>query len=301
MINSSFYGDTTRWFFGVVVNNIDNSGTNTQRVQVRIWGVHDNMDEIPNGQLPWAYVVLPSTEGGINGLGTNSQLEIGSQVFGFFLDGPQSQVPMVIGSIPRVMFPETLTQRNNLTGGEGVSGGISSRYFDFASGGSYPEVELSGSVNAEKAFNFFVEKGWSPEQSAGIVGNLQAESYPDLRVDLINRNDSPNSEISVLSQGDGKDSHGIAQWNDVRYRNLVTFAASRGKGWDNLETQLNFILWEFNNTETSARDRLRDTNTVTEAAISFMKFYERPSNTDGVYPSQPNRVNFANDIYRRYN
>lgn len=301
MIKEGFYGDTTRWFFGIVVNNIDVTGTRTQRVQVRIWGIHDNLDEVKNGELPWAHVVLPTTEGGINGLGTNSQLEIGAQVFGFFLDGPDSQVPMVVGTVPRVMYPETLTQRNNLTGGPGVSGGASAQYNNPASGGSYPPVELSGSVNAEKAFNFFVEKGYEPEHAAGIVGNLQAESYPELRVDLINANDSPNSQISVLREGDGKDSHGIAQWNDTRYKNLVLFASSRGTKWDDLNVQLNFIIWEFDNTEKRAKEKLLQTKTVTEAAISFMKFYERPANTNGVYPSQPKRVAFANDIYRRYN
>jgi hypothetical protein len=94
-ISQVFYGDTTRWFIGKVVDN--NDPLTLGRVRVRIIGIHDSIAE--QGDLPWASVVLPTTEGGVV-TGFPPSLDLGAQVFGIFLDGIQSQLPLIIGSIP---------------------------------------------------------------------------------------------------------------------------------------------------------------------------------------------------------
>ena len=98
---SIFYGDNIRWFIGSVVNGKDNE-LKLGRVQVRIYGIHDNEEEIKNVDLPWATVMSPSTEGGVSGLGQKPNLKNGSQVFGIFFDGKMSQAPLVLGSIPKM-------------------------------------------------------------------------------------------------------------------------------------------------------------------------------------------------------
>ena len=96
-----YYGDTMRWFVGTVANNLD--PLKIGRVQVRIHGIHSALEaEIPTYDLPFAQVVLPTTEGGTSGIGKNPFLQPGAQVVGFFLDGPASQNPIIIGSIPHV-------------------------------------------------------------------------------------------------------------------------------------------------------------------------------------------------------
>lgn len=94
-----FYGDQIRWWYGVVVNT---SGDPLQlgRALVRIYGIHD--DEIPDAELPWASVILPTTEGGVSGIGQNPQLKPGARVIGFFFDGEYSQNPVIWGSIPAI-------------------------------------------------------------------------------------------------------------------------------------------------------------------------------------------------------
>ena len=64
--NTPFYGDQTRWFVGRVISI--NDPLEMGRVKVRIVGIHDNR-EIRDGDLPWAQVVVPVTEGGSSGLG----------------------------------------------------------------------------------------------------------------------------------------------------------------------------------------------------------------------------------------
>jgi hypothetical protein len=92
-----FYGDQTRWFLGRVVNIYDPRYLG--RIRVKIFGVHDNIADV---DLPWAQTVVPITQGGTQGYGNNIGIQKGAQVFGVFLDGRSSQMPLVLGSIPRV-------------------------------------------------------------------------------------------------------------------------------------------------------------------------------------------------------
>ena len=71
------------------------------RVRVRIHGCH-NIDpvKLPTKDLPWAQTVLPVTSAGMNGIGEVLHgLVEGTTVVGFFADGEDSQIPVVIGSI----------------------------------------------------------------------------------------------------------------------------------------------------------------------------------------------------------
>ena len=104
-----FYGDDTRWFIGVVKNIID--PIKMGRIQVRIHGVHgEDLEQVSDDNLPWAQVLTPITEGGTNGLGNSLGIQINARVFGVFLDGKNSQQPLVLGSIPH-------SERGTSTGG----------------------------------------------------------------------------------------------------------------------------------------------------------------------------------------
>ena len=101
------YGDQFRWFIGVVTQNVD--PMQLGRVQVRIYGVHPDVEEnLPNAQLPWATVMAPTTEGGTSGVGKMPQLLPGSQVVGFFMDGKTSQLPLILGTIPHIEIPSPM-------------------------------------------------------------------------------------------------------------------------------------------------------------------------------------------------
>ena len=100
MIPKSFidyYGDQTRWFLGEVVN-VKDDPLKIGRARVRIFGVYDEIEE---EDLPWAQVVVPITHTVFVGNGQTLGLLVGAQVFGFFLDGQNSQLPLIVGSIPR--------------------------------------------------------------------------------------------------------------------------------------------------------------------------------------------------------
>lgn len=115
--------------------------------------------------------------------------------------------------------------------------------------------------NAREAVQFFISKGWSPAQAAGIVGNLQAESGANMKTNAV---------------GDGGKAYGIAQWHPDRQANF-----QRAFGKDIREAgfkeQLAFVQWEFENTERNAAAKLRQATTPEQAAWVVDEYYERSS------------------------
>jgi len=94
-----FYGDQSRWFIGVVKSVSD--PLMMGRLQVRIHGIHgEDVDQVPDENLPWAQVLTPVTEGGIKNLGNFLGIQVDARVFGIFLDGNNSQQPLILGSLP---------------------------------------------------------------------------------------------------------------------------------------------------------------------------------------------------------
>lgn len=118
------------------------------------------------------------------------------------------------------------------------------------------------SPNARTAFNFFTDRGYTPEQAAGIVGNLMQESGPNLKIDII---------------GDNGKSFGIAQWQKDRRTELGKFANKRPED-TTLDEQLRFIEKELNTVPEfqKVRDRLKQARTSDDAAEIFMSGYEKP-------------------------
>lgn len=92
-----YYGDQVRWFVGKVVD-VKNDPLKLGRVKVRAIGVYDL---IADEDLPWAQIVVPVTHGIHEGKGQNLGILKDTQVFGIFLDGQSSQLPLVVGSIPK--------------------------------------------------------------------------------------------------------------------------------------------------------------------------------------------------------
>lgn len=142
------------------------------------------------------------------------------------------------------------------------------------------EVEMTGN-NKDIAMNFFIDRGFSPEQSAGIVGNLIAES-----------NLNPTAYNKA---GGGRGARGIAQWRGSRIDDFIRII-----GKDPLEAsfieQLQFIAWELNNTEKSTKDSLLKAKTVAEAARIWEKKYERAGGS-----ALQKRIDYAEAISTDYN
>ena len=83
------------FFIGVVENNVDERLEG--RVQVRAFGVHGTVQQVPTENLPWATLIHGSYD-------PNAEIpRLNSFVFGFFVDGRDAQQPMILGLIPTQM------------------------------------------------------------------------------------------------------------------------------------------------------------------------------------------------------
>lgn len=121
-----------------------------------------------------------------------------------------------------------------------------------------------------------IRDGFSPVQAAGFVGNFMVES-------------GVNPSQFQHNGGPGR---GIAQWEGGRRTTLFDTASSLRRPWDDLGFQLDFVVWELNNTETHARNMVMTAANTTQAAVLVRKFYERPS----IYHDD-RRIAHANALY----
>lgn len=185
----------------------------------------------------------------------------------------------------------TVTPSSSITGtttpGSSYGGGTGSSGYNPTGSG----VNVTGS--AQEAMQFFISKGWTPEQAAGIVGNLMVESA----------NFSPDV-LSGRRRGDGGKAFGVAQWHPLRQEK---FKEVYGKPIDQatFQEQLEFVNWELNNSEKKAGDALRSTNDPARAAELVDQLYERSSgihryqrmnNAVGIMKNQQNKSDKTSSI-----
>ena len=297
-ISDQLGGASANWFFGKIVDNDD--PLEIGRFKVRIHGLHtNNSAEVPNEYLPWAQCVMPANSSGISGLGDMPRMLPGAQVFGFFLDGEASQISLILGPVLTIESPseiqaaaEAALPAQTQTSSPISSPASSPSLLGNQTTQSDTEIDenLVGNNNSEKIFNYFVNAGYSPAQSAGIVGNFYAESA--LNPKAYNPNDV------------GMPAEGLAQWRAGRLTDLKEFARQKGSDHRALNTQLAFTLHELQGKERSANNRLLNAKTAKEAAYTVSRYYERPANkiVNGVYtsPSLQKRINFAEETLRSY-
>ena len=272
-----YYGDQTRWFIGTVIDI--NDPLQLGRIKVRIFGIHsENTEDVGDEDLPWAQTIVPITEGGSSGLGANVGIKERAQVFGFFMDGVNSQLPVVLGSLSKIEKPsiDIINRESQSTA-------------------AIPKVNtnkpdkdlLKGESNIEKCFNFFISAeggAFTPQQAAGIIGNFMQESSVDPKA--VN-----TSEGSI----------GIAQWNpgnkvDPRFARLKQFSAAKNLSYLSLYAQLLYVKHELETLPYLGMSKLRQAKTASEAAEIFCKYYERPN---AKYAHVNQRIAYAKEILEK--
>ena len=129
LFNPGFLGGSFLWWIGQIVDDStwrDNINPGKyedrtsipgwgRRYKVRIIGLHDQGETtIPSDQLPWAQVMYPVTAGGGQaGAMDSTKLRQGNMVFGFFLDGQERQVPVIMGVLGN--NSQTVLEQKNST------------------------------------------------------------------------------------------------------------------------------------------------------------------------------------------
>lgn len=157
------------------------------------------------------------------------------------------------------------------------------------SAGSSPSESIEHTSDAlfsndKAAFDYFLGKGLTNYQAAGIVGNLDQESGVD--------------PLAVQPGGPGR---GIAQWstggrwdsdpND----NATWFAGQENESVDSLQLQLDFIWYELTTFSTFGLASLQSSTNVADATTVFQDDFEICGTCDA---SQ--RISYAQDVLNAY-
>ena len=147
-----------------------------------------------------------------------------------------------------------------------------------------PHSEAAGQNNRQTAFNYFVSKGLTEVQSAGIVGNLMQES-----------------SVSPTAVEPGGPGRGIAQWSvggrwDSGHTDSVSaYASAHGTSRWQLGTQLDFIWFELDSVGGYGLARLESATTISSAVIAFQNDFEACGAC-----SQSQRISYAQQVYNDY-
>ena len=131
-------------------------------------------------------------------------------------------------------------------------------------GGASSGVAVGASGGSADAMNYFMRMGWSREQAAGIVANLNAES-----------------NLNSGAVGDGGRAYGVAQWHPDRQ---AAFKRWLGKDIRNstLQEQLAFVHYEMTRgNEQAAGRNLKGAKSAREAGAIVSSQYERPADRLG--------------------
>ena len=151
---------------------------------------------------------------------------------------------------------DTLSERygQDKTEEEGGGGG----------GGAGGGTPAGNSANAAEAMKFFIGQGWTKNQAAGIVGNLQQESGANL---------DPNISNSIGM-------YGIAQWDTSRRKEFEKIYGKSIYG-SSFEDQLKYVQYELTNgNRKAAGDRLKQASNVNDAASIVTRLYEGAAGQD---------------------
>jgi len=312
--NSGFYGDHLRWFIGRAVN-VSSDPETRGRVQVRIYGIHsDNKIDIGDDDLPWAECLVPTTEGGVSGIGRMPQIKPSALVFGIFLDGKLSQSPLILGSIIQNEFASTTQQQAAGQRGQGREYSRSSRGVNGTKTTNNARNALGSNPSRDSkrlaAMTYFTDNGVPAIGAAGIVGNLEAESGFDTTV-ISDIRDAAGNRTSERSQG-------IAQWNPAvgRLQNLQNWASQNNKDWTDFFVQCEFVLYELgipNGSKTSFNQNgyYFDAGQTIMSATSFeggrgdsnstwvfIDKFENPAEKMSKLPARENNARLAYDQYQ---
>lgn len=266
-ILSEFYGDNTRWFIATVVDASPPYGYEG-RVKIRVHGIHTESTRlIPQSDLPWAQCVIPTTEGGASGIGRMPQLQSSALVFGMFMDGVNSQTPIILGSLPHIenpsivqqgqRFEDTGTDNKPETLFEKLGAALKPKTTDI-------QNEAAGNINnlvklarENTSVTFFLNLGYSVKQAIGITAGL--------------------THASGMRTGTNPQSSGIGNFRNGRYQDLLRFSSKNNE----FLTQLTFVAYELNGSQSATNIRLLQLDRLDNNGICqvFSRYYlEKPDN-----------------------
>ena len=171
---------------------------------------------------------------------------------------------------------------------------------------------LSGNDNQEKIYNFLISKGLTPNQAAGIMGNLQAESGFEPRLveygwknsrGEISRAGQPSSlddDIPPNQNSAGQPGFGLVQWTSPgRKDGLRKRSQEQNKKPSDILLQLEYFYYELFESDGYKKwgDQIKSQDSLENTAEIMLRRYEIPADIPGQLPK---RIGFAQNILQKF-
>lgn len=170
-------------------------------------------------------------------------------------------------------------------------------------------MALAGATNEEKIWNFLKEKGLNDYGTAGLMGNLFAESGLDpqnlqntFEKKLGHTDSAYTTAVDIGVYGnfirDGA-GYGLAQWTYwSRKQALLNFSQAEGKSIGDLEMQLKFLYKELSENFKTVLAILKTASSVRCASDAVLLQFEKPA--DMGISVQEKRVGYGQKYFNQY-
>lgn len=165
---------------------------------------------------------------------------------------------------------------------------------------------LIGTTNEEKIWNYLIGSIGNEYGVAGLMGNLYSES--GLRPNNLQNTFEKSLNMSDLEYTEYVDTgvytnfvydkagYGLAQWTYWnRKQNLLNFAKDKKVSIGDLEMQLEFLMYELNNSYRSVLESLKNASSIQSASNSVLLGFEKPK--DQSESVQNRRYSFSKTYY----
>ena len=135
-------------------------------------------------------------------------------------------------------------------------------------------------ATADEIIGGLMSRGLPQHIAIGIAANMKAES---------GFNPGINEQKPLVAGSRG--GYGLNQWTGPRRRAYEAYAAEQGNGLADLGTQLDYTLWELQNTERGAWNALAGADNASEAARIYSDKFLRPG-----IPHMDARLRYAAEL-----
>lgn len=144
--------------------------------------------------------------------------------------------------------------------------------------------------NGKIIWDSLIKAGFTEYATAGIMGNLQAESSMDPK--RVQGNGYKTADEITC---DGETGYGLAQWTYIsRQQGLVQFAKTKGRPTGDLMVQIDYLILEID--QYGIKNRLNQFTSAGEAAIFFHRDFENSADTP---EQETRRAVYAEEIYNK--
>lgn len=167
---------------------------------------------------------------------------------------------------------------------------------------------------AEYIWNYFKKKLGNEYGTAGLMGNLQAESalcpyrvqgdfsdgYETSKTYTANVNSGAVSEYSFVRNGPGGGGYGLAQWTYyTRKQNLYNrWKSGNYDSIGSIELACDFLWWELQNSYTGVLNVLKTATSVRQASDKVLHDFENPADQSATV--EANRAAMGQAWYDTY-